>query len=84
MNGSRDVRGTQLSNPWFPSFRYKEANRLLVSGEVGTVHKNTFSQMVKESNVELREGTQALMEDCFKRKVPVLVLSAGLGVSLYL
>jgi len=58
---------------------YKEANRLLVSGEVGTVHKNTFSQMVKESNVELREGTQALMEDCFKRKVPVLVLSAGLG-----
>ena len=40
--------------------------------------------MVKESNVELREGTQALMEDCFKRKVPVLVLSAGLGVSLFL
>lgn len=56
---------------------YKEANRQLT--EVGTVHKDSFSQMVKESNVELREGTQSLMEHFSQQKVPVLVLSAGLG-----
>merc|ERR1712142_202311 len=56
---------------------YKEANRML-SG-VGTVNKKDFSDMVKDSNVELREGTKEFMSHLSKAQVPVLVLSAGLG-----
>merc|ERR1712126_614323 len=47
--------------------------------QIPTVNRDTFSKMVKESNVELREGTQTLMKHFSDQKVPVLVLSAGLG-----
>lgn len=56
---------------------YKEANRMLTG--VGTVNRANFADMVKDSNVELREGTQDLMTNLRGRDVPVLVLSAGLG-----
>ena len=53
------------------------ANSLL--SEIGTVKRDTFPLMVKDSNVELREGTQEMMRHLKDRDVPVLVLSAGLG-----
>lgn len=56
---------------------YNEANRMLA--DVGTVNRAHFADMVKDSNVELREGTQDLMTHLKGRGVPVLVLSAGLG-----
>ena len=61
--------------------RYKESQQLVT--QIPTVNRDTFSKMVKESNVELREGTQTLMKHFSDQKVPVLVLSAGLGVREY-
>lgn len=56
---------------------YKEANRMLTG--VGTVNRKNFADMVRDSNVELREGTQEMMTRLADVSVPVLVLSAGLG-----
>jgi len=56
---------------------YTKANQLL--SECGTVKRHMFQGMIKSSNVELREGTEHMMNHLLKNTVPVLVLSAGLG-----
>jgi len=38
-----------------------------------------FQDMIGASNVELREGTEKMMNHLLKNNIPVLVLSAGLG-----
>ncbi len=55
---------------------YREANGLL--REAG-VNRSMFPEMVKAANVELREGTQEMMDRLRSVGAPVLVLSAGLG-----
>lgn len=55
---------------------YKEANGLL--GESG-VNRSWFPKMVAQSNCELREDTTLLLNRLNQAKVPVLVMSAGLG-----
>lgn len=56
---------------------YTKANLLL--SECGAVKRHMFQGMIKSSNVELREGTEQMMNHLLKNTVPVLVLSAGLG-----
>ena len=56
---------------------YTKANLLL--SECGTVKRHMFQDMIGASNVELREGTEKMMNHLLKNNVPVLVLSAGLG-----
>ena len=56
---------------------YTKANLLL--SECGTVKRHMFQDMIEASNVELREGTEEMMNHLLKNNVPVLVLSAGLG-----
>ena len=56
---------------------YTKANLLL--SECGAVKRHMFQDMIKGSNVELREGTDQMMNHLLKNRVPVLVLSAGLG-----
>ena len=56
---------------------YTKANLLL--SECGAVKRDMFQGMIKASNVELREGTEKMMNELLKNNVPVLVLSAGLG-----
>ena len=56
---------------------YTQANILL--SECGAVKRQMFYDMVKSSNVELRQGTEQMMNHLLKSDVPILVLSAGLG-----
>eukprot|EP00092_Neocalanus_flemingeri_P061227 GFUD01073571.1.p1 GENE.GFUD01073571.1~~GFUD01073571.1.p1 ORF type:complete len:304 (-),score=89.29 GFUD01073571.1:26-937(-) len=55
---------------------YKKANGLL--SESG-VNRSWFPRMVAESNCELRDDTHLLLNRLNHARVPVLVLSAGLG-----
>jgi len=55
---------------------YKEANRLLSESEVNI---SWFPKMVAESNCELRDGAILLLNALNEAKIPVLVMSAGLG-----
>jgi len=55
---------------------YKEANKLLAESKVKS---SWFPSMVKESNCELRDGTNTLLNKLHEVNIPVLVLSAGLG-----
>jgi len=55
---------------------YKQANQLLQ--EVG-IQKDLFGQFVKTSNVEFRDHTKHMLDHLNSAKVPVLVMSAGLG-----
>jgi len=55
---------------------YKEANGLL--SESG-VNRSWFPKMVAQSNCELRDHTNLLLNRLNQANVPVLVLSAGLG-----
>ncbi len=55
---------------------YTKGNELLQSCKV---NRNMFPDMVRASNVELREGTNGMLDKLQKASVPVLVLSAGLG-----
>ena len=56
---------------------YTKANLLL--SECGAVKRHMFQDMIGASNVELREGTEKMMNHLLKNNIPVLVLSAGLG-----
>lgn len=55
---------------------YGKANKLL---QECNVNKSMFQQMVKASNVELRDDTGFMMNTLEKFDIPVLILSAGLG-----
>jgi len=55
---------------------YREANELLAESGV---ERDWFPKMVAESNCELRDFTDLMMNQLAENKVPVLVLSAGLG-----
>ena len=55
---------------------YTEANKAL---QKSGVHKKDFSDMVKASNVEFRDGSNDMLNFLLKAEIPVLVLSAGLG-----
>jgi len=55
---------------------YREANRALADSKV---KKDWFPEMVAASNCELRDDTDLMMNLLAENKIPVLVLSAGLG-----
>jgi HAD superfamily hydrolase (TIGR01544 family) len=55
---------------------YTNANRLLTDAGV---HKDWYQDMVRDSTCELRDNTDTLMNSLDELKVPVLILSAGLG-----
>ncbi|XP_023320162.1 7-methylguanosine phosphate-specific 5'-nucleotidase A [Eurytemora carolleeae] len=55
---------------------YTQANSLLT--EAG-VHKDWYEDMIKNSTCELRDDTDTLMISLEELKIPVLILSAGLG-----
>lgn len=55
---------------------YTHANRLLKEFEINV---NMFPKMVEDSNVAFRDGTDTMMNLLDEKKVPMLILSAGLG-----
>ena len=55
---------------------YTEANRAL---QKSGVHKKDFQEMVKASNVQLRDDSGAMLNFLISAGIPVLVLSAGVG-----
>ena len=55
---------------------YTEANRAL---QKSGIHKKDFQEMVKASNVQLRDDSVEMLNFLIKSGIPVLVLSAGVG-----
>ena len=55
---------------------YTEANKAL---QKSGVHKKDFTDMVKASNVDFRDGSHDMLTYLHDAGIPVLVLSAGLG-----
>lgn len=55
---------------------YVEANKALAESQV---MREWFPEMVVQSNCELRDDTDVMLKLLAEHKVPVLVLSAGLG-----
>jgi 5'-nucleotidase len=55
---------------------YTKANLAL---QRSGVHKSDFSNMVKASNVDFREGSNQMLSYLLDAGIPVLVLSAGVG-----
>ena len=55
---------------------WQEANKQL---QKSGLRKEMFSEMVRESNLEFRDGTDHMFTQLAENQVPVLILSAGVG-----
>ena len=55
---------------------WKEANKQL---QKSGLKKHMFRDMVKISNLELRDGTNDMFVSLSRAEVPILLLSAGVG-----
>jgi hypothetical protein len=60
--------------------RWQEANKQL---QRSGLKKSMFRDMVEESNLEFRDGTDDFFVELAKSDVPVLLLSAGVGDLVY-